>query len=247
VSVTPGQPFYMQVANVLRQDIRRGRYEVGGQLPSERELVERFKVSKATVRAAIVQLRAEGLVTSHQGRGVFVAERPPLRRMADDVVRGEGFYAMLDRTGLQPDVATTVSRAPATEEVADALGVELGEEVLVHARLLSTEGGPPLALATNYFPTWVVEAVPQLAEPSTSGLPKWLGEAFGPIYGEDIIDCRLPTPEETAQLEVDEGQPMLVIKGTNRDQQQRALHFIIKVTVGGRIQYAYRFGVVPED
>ena len=236
----------MQVADALRADIRKGRYPPGAQLPSERELVERFKVSAATTRAAIVQLRAEGLVTPHQGRGVFVAERPPLRRLADDIVRGQGFYGMLDRQGLQPDVTTTVSRAPATEEVADALGVPAGEEVVIHARLLRTEGGPPLALATNYFPAWVVDTVPELASPSTSGLPKWLGEAFGPIYGEDIIDCRLPTPEEAALLEVDEGQPMLVIKGTNRDQQQRALHYIIKVTVGGRIQYAYRFGVVPE-
>ena len=90
-------------------DIRKGRYGPGDQLPSEPELVKRFKVSAATTRAAIVQLRAEGLVTPHQGRGVFVAERPPLRRLVDDIVRGEGFYAMLARQGLQPDVQTTVT------------------------------------------------------------------------------------------------------------------------------------------
>ena len=69
---------------------------------------------------------------------------------------------------------------------------------------------------------------------------------LGPIYGEDIIDARLPTPEEAAQLEMGEGQAVLVIKGTNRDQEQRVLHYIVKVTVGGRMQYAYGFGVVPE-
>jgi GntR family transcriptional regulator len=240
------QPFYQQVANTLREDIRSGRYQPGDRLPSERELVERFKVSAATTRAAIVQLRAEGLVTSHQGRGVFVAERPPLRRLGDDIVWGEGFYAMVARQGLQPDVATTVTRAPATEEAADALGVPAGTEVLVHTRLVRAEG-PPLFLAANYFPMWVVATVPQLAAPSDSGLTKWLTEAFGPLYGEDVIDARMPTEEERERLEIPPDTPVVIIKGTNRDQEHRPLHYIEKVTVAGRVQYGYRFGVVPEE
>jgi GntR family transcriptional regulator len=160
-------------------------------------------------------------------------------------VRGEGFYGMLARQGLEPDVQTTVSREPASEEVADALGVPAGAEVLVHTRLLRTEGGPPLALATNFFPSEVAEAVPQLADASASGLPKWLGEAYGPIYGEDLIDSRMPTAEERERLEIPPDTPVTVIKGINRDQEHRALHFIIKVAVGGRMQYGYRFGAVP--
>lgn len=154
---------------------------------------------------------------------------------------------MVARQGLQPDVATTVTRAPATEEVADALGVPAGAEVLVHTRLVRTEGGPLLFLATNYFPAWVVEAVPQLAEPSTSGLPKWLSQAFGPLYGEDVIDARMPTPEERERLEIPPDTPVMVIKGINRDSQHRVLHYIEKVTVAGRMQYGYRFGVEPEQ
>jgi GntR family transcriptional regulator len=247
MSVTPGQPFYAQVADALREDIRAGRYGPGDRLPSERELVERFKVSKVTARAAIVQLRAEGLVTSHQGRGVFVAERPPLRRLSDDVLRGEAFYRAVERTGLQPDVATSISRESATEEVADGLGIPAGDEVLVHTRLVRAEGGPPLFVAANYFPAFVVEAAPQLANPSTSGLPKWLHEAFGPLYGEDIIDARMPTAEEREVLEIPPDTPVTVIKGTNRDQEHRPLHFIVKVSVAGRMQYGYRFGVVPDE
>jgi hypothetical protein len=80
--------------------------------------------------------------------------------------------------------------------VAEALDVEVGAEVLIHERLTRAEGGPPMFLATNYFPLWVVEAAPQLAEESASGLTKWLGEACGDLYGEDLIDSRMPTPEE---------------------------------------------------
>jgi len=247
MAVRPGQPLYAQVADALRADIRAGRIPPGGQLPSERDLRERFNVSGVTVRAAIVQLRAEGLVYSRQGSGVFVREQAPLRRLSDDILWGEGLYAMVARQGLQPDVATTVIRSPATEEVADALDVPIGTDVLVHTRLVRVQGEPPLFVAANYFPMWVVDAAPQVAEASTRGLPKWLTEAFGPLYGEDVLDARIPTDQERELLDIPEATPVVVIKGTNRDRQHRALHYIIKVTVAGRMAYGYRFGNVPDD
>jgi GntR family transcriptional regulator len=247
MSLQRGRPLYEQMADTLRAEIRAGRYRPGDKLPSERELSERFGVSKVTARQAIVQLRAEGLVTSRVGYGVLVAEPGPPRRLSDDILRGEAFYRAVGRLGLEPNVATTITREPATEEVAEALNVPVGDEVLVHTRLVRAEGGPPLFLAANHFPAWVVEAVPQLANPSTSGLPKWLGQAFGPLYGEDVIDSRMPTPEEREQLEIPPDTPVTVIRGLNRDSEHRPLHYIVKVTPAGRFLYGYRFGIVPED
>jgi DNA-binding GntR family transcriptional regulator len=144
-------------------------------------------------------------------------------------------------------VDTTISREPAPEEVAEALDVPTGAEVLNHTRLARVEGGPPLFLAANYFPAWVVEAVPELASPSTIGLPKWLGRTYGPLYGEDVIDSRMPTKAERELLEIPPDTPVTEIKGTNRDHEHRPLHYIVKVSVSGRMLYGYRFGVVPED
>lgn len=245
--VQRGRPLYEQVADALRADIREGRYRPGGKLPSERELSERFKVSKVTARQAIVQLRAEGLVTSRVGYGVLVAEKGPPRRLSDDILHGEAFYRAIDRLGLEADVATTITREPATEEVAEALGLEIGAEVLVHTRLVRAKGGPPLFLAANYFPARVAQAVPQLGDESTIGLPKWLGQAFGPLYGEDLIDARMPTEEERETLQIPPDTPVSVIKGVNRDGQHRPLHYIVKITPSGRFLYGYRFGHVPDE
>jgi DNA-binding GntR family transcriptional regulator len=71
-------------------------------------------------------------------------------------------------------------------------------------------------------------------------------EAFGDTYSEDVVDARMPTPEEAAQLEMTEGQPVIIIKGSTRDGQHRVLHFIDKIAAAGRMQYGYRFGFVPE-
>jgi GntR family transcriptional regulator len=241
-----GRPLHEQIAEALRKDIRAGRYQEGDQLPSERELRERFGVSVNTVRAAIVQLRAEGLVVSHQGRGVFVERPTGLRRLSDDMVKAEGFYSMVQRQGEQPTTVTEVRREPATVEVANELGVEVGAEVVVRARVMGTDKHPLACLATSYFPTWVVEQAPNLADPNRSGLPKWLREAFGETYSDDVLDARLPTEEERERLEIPEGVPVITNKGLTHDGQHRVLHYIDMVTVPGRFVFSYRFGVVPE-
>jgi DNA-binding GntR family transcriptional regulator len=56
----------------LQSEIVRGLYPVGTLLPSEAALVERFDVSRQTVRSAIRTLRETGLVKSHQGLGTVV-------------------------------------------------------------------------------------------------------------------------------------------------------------------------------
>ena len=248
MGVRPGQPYYVQVADALREEIRAGEYRPGDRLPSERELVERFRVSVNTVRAALVQLRTEGLVESHRGRGVFVTDQLPVRRLSTDITEARGFYSMLDRIGKQPATRTTVERGPASEEVANQLGVEVGVEVVIRRRILGTVGDPPVGLATSYFPTWVVEAAPKLADPTVSGLPVWLREAFGDTYSEDLIDARMPTEDEVERLEIPEGTPVLIVKGMTYDAaESRPLHFIDKVTPAGRMMYGYRFGAVPKE
>jgi GntR family transcriptional regulator len=246
--VQASRPYYVQVADALREEIRAGTYRPGDRLPSERELVERFRVSVNTVRAALVQLRTEGLVESRRGVGAFVADQLPVRRLSTDITEARGFYSMLDRIGKQPATRTTVERGPASVEVADQLQVEVGAEVVIRARVLGTEGDPPVGLAMSYFPVWVVEAAPKLADPTVSGLPVWLREAFGDTYSEDLIDARMPTEDEVERLEIPEGTPVLIVKGMTYDAaESRPLHFIDKVTPAGRMMYGYRFGAVPKE
>lgn len=57
---------------VLRARVLSGELAVGEQLPAESRLAEAFEVSRAIVREALARLKQEGLVQSHQGRGVFV-------------------------------------------------------------------------------------------------------------------------------------------------------------------------------
>ena len=68
-------PLYRRIAAELRHAISRGELPPGGQLPTEQELGDRYKVSRNTVRLALGLLTNEGIITSTPGRGTFVRDR----------------------------------------------------------------------------------------------------------------------------------------------------------------------------
>jgi GntR family transcriptional regulator, hexuronate regulon transcriptional repressor len=63
---------YQQVATALTQKIRSGVYKPGERLPSERDLAEHYKVSRPTLREALIALEIRGLVEARHGSGIYV-------------------------------------------------------------------------------------------------------------------------------------------------------------------------------
>ncbi len=72
-----GRPAYVQVADELRALIRRGDFQPGSQLPSYEALMRQYDVSITVVRSAVRELKTEGLVDTHQGKGAFVHDPLP--------------------------------------------------------------------------------------------------------------------------------------------------------------------------
>lgn len=82
---TPGQPpAYAQVAEQLRAVISTHQLGPGIKLPSEPELIERFHLSRMTVREGIRVLRDEGILDARHGTGVFVVSNPHTDHRAAD-------------------------------------------------------------------------------------------------------------------------------------------------------------------
>ena len=71
-----GGPAYQQVARDLRARIASAEFPVGSAIPSTAKLREMYGVSVTVVRAAVAELRADGLLTGHPGKGVFVSATP---------------------------------------------------------------------------------------------------------------------------------------------------------------------------
>ena len=146
-----GVPKYVQISQWLREMIRKGRYPLREKLPSESELSALFRVNRNTVRQAIADLVAKGLVEKRNGVGSFVTARrsTPLRytlqnisSTTDDMIR----MGLLPRTKL---IRQTVTDAP--PEVAQKLMLGREKRVILTERL-RIGNRTPMVLERSYLP-----------------------------------------------------------------------------------------------
>lgn len=86
---------YRQVAEQIRTLIETGELKAGAKLPAERELSERFGVSRPTVREALIVLEVEGYLQIRMGSGVYVSRKPQAPMDATLGEEGDGPFEIL--------------------------------------------------------------------------------------------------------------------------------------------------------
>lgn len=141
-------PLYVQIQQKLREQIRSGALRAGAAVPSERDLSERYGVSRMTVRQAMRALRQEGVLYRERGRGLFVAPTKVDVHTRNLV----GFSEDMRQRGLKPSsrlIRLTRERAPTA--VADDLGLAPGSDVF-HLKRLRLANGAPMAYESTYLP-----------------------------------------------------------------------------------------------
>ena len=133
------EPLFMKVRNKLRDDILAKRLPPGEKLPSEAKLQAAFNVSRITVRQALSELQAEGLVETFNGKGSFVtrpANAPLLGLLA-------GFNAVMESRGLRTGgQLLSVATGTVKPLVARALGVARDATVLTITTLRIVDDEP---------------------------------------------------------------------------------------------------------
>lgn len=67
---------YKKIGAELKEDLNKGMYQIGDRLPPERDIAERFGVSRTVIREALIMLELEGLVSVRKGSGVYVIHIP---------------------------------------------------------------------------------------------------------------------------------------------------------------------------
>ncbi|MEW5708220.1 MAG: GntR family transcriptional regulator [Pseudomonadota bacterium] len=114
--LTP-EPLYKHVKNQIIDSLTRGEWRPGEMLPSEPKLAERYGVGISTIRAALGELAAAGVLVRKQGKGTFVAVHGEQRSVYQffHVVRNDGTKELPVSELLQ------FKKAHADDEVADLL------------------------------------------------------------------------------------------------------------------------------
>lgn len=211
---------YVQIADRLAREIAEGRHKPFERLPSEQSLMERYGVSRVTVRQAIGLLARQGLVEPKQGKGTFVAG-PVVRHELADL---RGFYDELVRSGNPPKTRLLKfepREADAQTEV--LLGAGPGEAMfLKRLYLLETH---PFALARAWLPPIAKAISWQQAEtnPLYSILENLLGQR---VTRADVsIIARETDAEEARLLELPPRSPVLVMQRASYSPEGKGLEY----------------------
>ncbi|MFF1445078.1 GntR family transcriptional regulator [Streptomyces sp. NPDC058295] len=118
------RPPYQHAADELRRDILQGRIKPGEQMPSIRELQERFGVANMTARSALNVLRDEGLIYTIHGRGSFVADHSAGGEPSANYTAPAWYLANQDE---KPGRAGQGEGGPDAAEAAEDAGTTLAE------------------------------------------------------------------------------------------------------------------------
>jgi GntR family transcriptional regulator len=175
-------------------------------------------------------LRSEGLVRTEHGRGTFVRDRPPVRRLAHDRFarrhreRGRAAYlAELEAEGRRAQVdVLDVGRVKAPDEVAVWLQLAIGADVLIRRRRYLADG-EPMELATSYVPWELAEGTP-IAQANTGpgGIYARLEERGHRLkrFSEEV-SARMPTVDEVRALRLQPGVPVIRLVRIAYDEGER--------------------------
>jgi DNA-binding GntR family transcriptional regulator len=199
-------PKYVQMADYVRDRIRRGELRPGDEVPSERQLAAEWGVARPTATKALDVLRREGLLAGRRGAGTFVTEPRKLRRQAEDR------YLRSRETGriYLSNERAQILRAElvdAPEHVARLLGVLEGATVVRRERL-TLRDDHPVELSTSWFYGDVAKVAPRLLETTRilEGTLSYVESTTGRMatMARDRVSARLATADERELLALSE-------------------------------------------
>lgn len=227
-------PLYLQLKDSLAAEITSGRYRPHRRLPSERELALRFKVSRMTVRQALLELAHEGLIYTRVGKGTFAAE-PKI----DQELRAlTGFSQDVNARGGRPSSQVLEARTmPATAEVADALRIAPEAQVAMLSRLRLADG-TPLAIETAYLPAALVPNLLQ-HDFARESLYRVLEGEYGlkPTLAEQTIEAALASPRELDLLDLAAPAAVLRMRRQTRTEGDMAVEYVCSTYRGDRYKF----------
>lgn len=202
-------PKYYQVKRSLIEKIDNDEFKIGTLIPSERELMNQFDVSRITVRKAVEELEQEGYLYKVQGKGTFVKgdqnsqDLISITSCTQDVVR-LGMHP--SRRVLLSEVVTSDKKRQRRLQLADS------EDVFCLSRIYYADD-EPINFTTTFLPCKYFQGIDK-HDFEKESLYNVLEKEYGVkiTRAERTIEAILAHDEITEYLEVKDGVPLLLFQ-----------------------------------
>lgn len=231
-----GVAIWRQIAESLAGDISAGGFKPGEKMPTEAALAQRFQVNRHTLRRAVGDLAARGLVRVEQGRGIFVAE---------DVVE----FVVGERTRFTELLASQrrtpggrLLRAleiPADETAAENLKIRRGTKIIMIERLGEADGRP-ISVGRHMFPAKRFPKLIAYFEEEHS-ITRALARSGIDDYVRlsTRVRSRAATADEIRNLQIPPNTPILETRSINTDTKGRRIEFGISSFASNRVELTF--------
>lgn len=228
-----------QIEQDLVDELRARR--AGDRFPSEAELVNRYKVSRVTVREALAALARKGLIVRKQGLGTFVNHNVlQIQTRLDESIE---FSELIRASGHTPSVAETqVRRGRPEAAIAGRLNLAGDDEILTLHKVFSADS-VPVIYAVNVIPLKLVASdyrdIVVHDSLKTEPIYRFLAERCGQTVAYQIADVRsVPATDEVARhLDYKPGVSVLNIEEVGYNAENEPVFYSDEYYNTGVIQF----------
>jgi GntR family transcriptional regulator len=155
------QKLYLQLCEIIKRKIESKEWGVGSQIPTEDELCKMYDVSRATVRAAVLELVRQGYLYRQQGKGTFVKQLT-----TDELVMLTSFRELMLEPGINfsTEVLVQTTMMP-IGNIGNLLNISLDKHIIYIKRVTVVEG-KPVIIQEVHIP---LHLCPQLLDENVAG------------------------------------------------------------------------------
>jgi GntR family transcriptional regulator len=230
-------PRYYQLREIIRERIVNGDWAPGTIIPSERELCERYGISRMTARQSITDLVNEGLLYREQGKGTYVG-RP---KISQQLLRLTGFTEDMKFREQRPSARVlTAEMWPADQETAERLRIRVGQPVyqLCRLRLADSE---PLALETSCISFIGCERLLD-NDLERDSLYQLLETVYDvpPIEAEQELEADVARDDEAHHLKIALGSAVLRTRRVTTTRRNQPVEYATSVYRGDKYRFYTR-------
>lgn len=226
-------PLYYQLMEIIIDEIETGKLKENDQIPSERELCEKYDISRATVRQAIQELEKEGYIYKQHGKGTFVSPK----EFKQDLLHFYSFTEEMKKLGKNPTSKVVDFEVIESDaKVAKKMNISLGDIVYKFTRLRLADQ-QPMMLETTYL---LYHRFPNIKQSDLEqkALYDILTERFNVNFtkAEESFQPVNTRKHEAELLEYKENHPSMMIERITYDKIG-IIEYTVGIARGDRFKY----------
>jgi GntR family transcriptional regulator len=210
----PGIARYVQLAMLFRRRIELGEWRVGERIPTLEALVDELGVARATVRQALGELAADGLLARYRAKGTFVTRPPTPQQIIELATDWSSLSLAHESDAIEVLAAGKIDRPPCAlpKGARFAPGYQ-------HLRRLHRRDGVPYLLGEVYLDTRVYRRLPR-RQVETTPMLKVLKETPGVhiAKAQQTLTVDAADIEAAQLLDVSVNSPVAIVRRSAYDR-----------------------------